>query len=348
MGLIGMHLQTHGRPAVIPGSDHSWSPPMPDVRAARQISSRAILLLAIALISANVASTASAQTADPIGPRTLDRLLHDAAAPDEARRSEAIAELARLTEGGGLRGVSLRRVVDEALNVQADLERPWDPRWGRIIETAWDAGELNDADIHRYARNATELKLLARPVVRRGDLLPACFLSAGRVSDQLRLKLWVRVRAVRLAGRELPADSFVNQLKIPVRYEGRTRWETLLKTSPNIEAMRLAPISDVFGFKASADDRPVACDTAAHSLVLRADLFITTTDSNAQGHGLRPDADARDPEAWSDEYLAASPAHDSLDQGVADPAAAEPVLAPGEPSSRPRSPSRRRTASRWN
>ncbi|MEX0887562.1 MAG: hypothetical protein WD009_14110 [Phycisphaeraceae bacterium] len=60
------------------------------------------------------------------------------------------------------------RLVDYALAVQGDAARPWDAAWGAVVEQAFVAGQLSDAQLERYVQQATRLRLTVRQRVQHG------------------------------------------------------------------------------------------------------------------------------------------------------------------------------------
>lgn len=50
-------------------------------------------------------------------------------------------------------------VTSRALSVQADSTQAWDATWGRLVECAWDAGQLSQVDAERYLKHAVAFTL---------------------------------------------------------------------------------------------------------------------------------------------------------------------------------------------
>ncbi|MDB5295803.1 MAG: hypothetical protein JWO31_1786 [Phycisphaerales bacterium] len=87
-------------------------------------------------------------------------------------RAAELAEVARRAGYGSLPADSEAALVRQALDVQADVNLPWDPNWGRLVERARSGGRVADDQWGRYAAGSLALWLEARPRVRLGDRLP--------------------------------------------------------------------------------------------------------------------------------------------------------------------------------
>ena len=90
---------------------------------------------------------------------------------DAPAATAALGELARRQAAGSLSQGRTDALADRALALQADRSRPWDSRWGALLEAARAAGRLDDARWSRYARQAFDLRVVVRPRVRLGDPL---------------------------------------------------------------------------------------------------------------------------------------------------------------------------------
>jgi len=62
-----------------------------------------------------------------------------------------------------------QKVVDAALGLQANMSKPWNPRWGDIIELLQSKGRLSKADWQKYLSQDEPATLEVRPKVARGD-----------------------------------------------------------------------------------------------------------------------------------------------------------------------------------
>ncbi|MBN1513574.1 MAG: hypothetical protein JXB13_16280 [Phycisphaerae bacterium] len=83
----------------------------------------------------------------------------------------ALKELVRRLNASELSSEQVDTLVSDALKVQADVTRTWQPDWGNIIETARALGAVSDEDWQTYAKQAlaSAFTLEIRPKVRRGD-----------------------------------------------------------------------------------------------------------------------------------------------------------------------------------
>ena len=126
-------------------------------------------------------------------------LLWRAASGDPAESSPAMAELVTRSTGGRLSDRQWTAVANAGLAAQSDPARPWDNRWGDLIEQDHADGHLSDDQWRRYARGAwaNVFSVRVRPVVRRGDPVPVGItLRAGRVAGRSVLR--ARISDVRL------------------------------------------------------------------------------------------------------------------------------------------------------
>jgi hypothetical protein len=94
-------------------------------------------------------------------------------------RNLAIAELLRRVREGKVSDARLAALVDEQLDVQADIKQPWIATRGDIVETARQQKKLADEKWHQYLRNIEHFRLTARAKVRRGDELPYVVADRG-------------------------------------------------------------------------------------------------------------------------------------------------------------------------
>ena len=134
-------------------------------------------------------------------------LLWRAASVDPAESSPAMAELVTRSTGGRLSDRQWTAVANAGLAAQSDPARPWDNRWGDLIEQDHADGHLSDDQWRRYARGAwaNVFSVRPRPVVRRGDPVPVEIrMRAGRVASWSVLR--ARISNVRPVWAGLPAD----------------------------------------------------------------------------------------------------------------------------------------------
>jgi hypothetical protein len=96
-------------------------------------------------------------------------LVAEAAGNDAAARATAFAELSRRLARNELSGRQRGAVVERALALQADPQRPWDPAWGDLVEQAYAAGKLPADHWRRYVAQAPAFSLQVPDRVRRGE-----------------------------------------------------------------------------------------------------------------------------------------------------------------------------------
>jgi len=98
----------------------------------------------------------------------------------------ALQELVRRLNASELSREQVDTLVSDALTIQADLTRTWQPDWGNIIEDARARGAVSDEDWETYAKQAVAgaFALEMRPKVRRCDPVPYRIRElAGRVGN---------------------------------------------------------------------------------------------------------------------------------------------------------------------
>ena len=83
-------------------------------------------------------------------------------------------ELLRRAKSGAFSAAQLNNLADWSLAHQANLQEPWNPRWGDLIEAAHVAGALPQEKWILYAKQAfsSAFKVEVRPKVHRGDPIP--------------------------------------------------------------------------------------------------------------------------------------------------------------------------------
>lgn len=97
------------------------------------------------------------------------------AAPALAPRTgrEVLDELIRRAERDRLSPGHYDALVPLARARQRDLARPWDLRWGWLLEQGFDSGKLNERDFNAYLDGIIAGSFEVRPTVRAGRPLPA-------------------------------------------------------------------------------------------------------------------------------------------------------------------------------
>lgn len=104
----------------------------------------------------------------------------------------ALDELLRRLSAGLLAPSDIGGLVADGLAAQGDAARPWEPKWGELIEKARAAGQVSPAEWERYGRQAIAggLWLEVRPRVARGDPIPAWLRHRGaRVGESSSLAI---------------------------------------------------------------------------------------------------------------------------------------------------------------
>ena len=166
----------------------------------------AAVVLVPTLIGAAVSGWGRAAHVNGLRYAPVSYLLRHANSADPGDRVPALVELLARLKDGRLVGPDVDRVSDAALAAQADLARPWDLRWGDLLDRAHAAGQLSDAQWRRYVSQswAGAFQLRLRPEVRRGDRVPfGVVMPRARAGD--RSGLYVEVSALRLAWVDLPS-----------------------------------------------------------------------------------------------------------------------------------------------
>jgi hypothetical protein len=101
-----------------------------------------------------------------------------AESPDRTTRSPAVAELLRRCSS--LESKDLDRVVDVGLSYQGDLTKPWDPKWGDVLEQAKHDGKMSAERWQRYVDQAWQGTLALK--------LPSSIRDGGSVNVGLECK----------------------------------------------------------------------------------------------------------------------------------------------------------------
>lgn len=117
---------------------------------------------------------------------------------------KAAAELERRSSKRGADKELIATIAAAALDIQGDPRRPWDEKWGDIIENALLTKILDDQDKQRYYDQAVVLAFEARPRVPAGGGLPvAAILKESRVGSGSMLWMQVRLAEATLDGRAI-------------------------------------------------------------------------------------------------------------------------------------------------
>lgn len=144
------------------------------IRIGHRRRSRLVLALAVPVVVMGAGGTAftlwTASTGFVWQRHAPAWLLEQAtAAGRPPSRAAAVGELARRQAAGELSEKRVQRLLDRALAVQSDLQRPWLPEWGEIVDTAHAAEILTESQLEAYLSNAFDVSLEARARMRSGD-----------------------------------------------------------------------------------------------------------------------------------------------------------------------------------
>jgi len=116
-------------------------------------------------------------------------LARELGSDDVAQREFAIKELGARMTAATLTAKDAGVVTDRILAWQTDPARTWVKAWGEtMFQMRW-AGLVPDEKWHAFALNAFDVKLKARPILRRGDALPyEVTVTPGRGAEQTDLQ----------------------------------------------------------------------------------------------------------------------------------------------------------------
>lgn len=89
-----------------------------------------------------------------------------------SRPAQVAAELNKRLAARGASKDLQHAVVEVALGVQGDVNTPWCPEWGDVLEAARSAGAMSAPEEQRYLNQALVLDWVARPQVRSSDDIP--------------------------------------------------------------------------------------------------------------------------------------------------------------------------------
>lgn len=87
-------------------------------------------------------------------------------------RDAALDLLIRRLGTGELSDGRIIALVERGLTLQGDVNQPWVPQWGDLIEKARGLGKVKEEQFQRHARQAPQMFLDVRSQVRRGDPFP--------------------------------------------------------------------------------------------------------------------------------------------------------------------------------
>jgi hypothetical protein len=104
--------------------------------------------------------------------KPLGLLLWEARRGSDETRGIIGAELERRMIAGSLNSEQAGLAAELALEIQADLDRTWQPVWARVFEQARLANATTPSQVEQFGVQSIVPGLLVRPVVRAGDPLP--------------------------------------------------------------------------------------------------------------------------------------------------------------------------------
>lgn len=92
---------------------------------------------------------------------------------DNAQTLAAVAkEFSKRRQAGKLDSATIGRVVDAALAIQGDPDRPWSEDWGDFIEMVNLDGDVTDEQMQRFRNQCVSLTCEVRPKIAAGRSLP--------------------------------------------------------------------------------------------------------------------------------------------------------------------------------
>lgn len=128
-------------------------------------------------------------------------LLLDANSTVPAIRNGALAALNSKLASNKLSTAQIDTIAENALKLQGDPSRTWDPGWGDFVELAQATNRLSAEKWQRYLKQAPTMRFQARAKVRRGAPLPLRLTHDARVGTQSTLWAAYRYKAVEISGR---------------------------------------------------------------------------------------------------------------------------------------------------
>ena len=134
-------------------------------------------------------------------------LLLEAEWGDRRATDAALLEIRDRLVKGKLSDRRVSQVTSRALDVQANLKRPWRREWGELVELARFAGKLSDGDWLAYARNAAGFELVLSTPVRRGDPVLRKIVVHERIGPEAGFYLWAAHESCAIDGESVPHDA---------------------------------------------------------------------------------------------------------------------------------------------
>lgn len=184
-----------------------------DVRNGLRKRSRALLTVGLVLALGPWAAIGSAAYSNgrayAVALKPTWWLLAEVRALQPASVGPQLVELRTRLQNGTRAASHRARLIDRALQVQADRSVRWITEWGDVINAAAVAGLLTDEQAAAYARHAPVVFVSARPRIAVGDQLPIQLAQVGgRVGNaplgQPSLQLGSALQSIRVGERTLP------------------------------------------------------------------------------------------------------------------------------------------------
>jgi hypothetical protein len=180
-------------------------------RRHRRVIAVSLLVMALSTAYVAVSTSTQAQGFEWLARKPLAWVIADAGAVDGRTHDAALAELVRRLRAGELLPAKEKALVELALARQADLNQPWAPGWGDLVEASRAMGRVSDEQWGRYqVQSVTFLLGVNQPRVRdvkdlRLELARAPDRVASRPSFRADLGLYAEP-AVIVAGQAVRSE----------------------------------------------------------------------------------------------------------------------------------------------
>jgi hypothetical protein len=146
------------------------------------------LLLVVGMGGLAIVATVLWKGADVNAWKPVWLLARELGSDNVVQRDVAIKELDARMTASTLTAKQAGILADRILAWQADPSRAWVDAWGEMLWKLRMAALLPDEKWHAFALNAFDVKLKARPILRRGDPLPyEVIIAPGRGNGQIDL-----------------------------------------------------------------------------------------------------------------------------------------------------------------
>jgi hypothetical protein len=200
--------------------------------------------------------------------KPLGLLLWEARRGSDEARAVIGTELERRMLAKLLDAQQSQSAADLAIEIQADLDRTWQPIWASVFEQAQLAGFATPAQIEQFQLQSIVPELLARPTVRVGDPLPFVVVTKEyRGAQPPSQNAWfsVRIASTTLAGE--PAQGPTDSLR-PMRQP---------------QFMLKAPAPNTSSMSSSGQSVLVVPEVAPGPQTLEVTVELSATMFNAKG-----------------------------------------------------------------